>query len=60
MRKRNNKNSKLYTFKSIPYKSFLQVVYGISQFSNWGIFTTKPYISGSNNIRKVSNYKQEN
>tara|TARA_Y100001968_G_scaffold166420_1_gene152460 strand:+ start:214 stop:1539 length:1326 start_codon:yes stop_codon:yes gene_type:complete len=32
-------------------------VYGMSQFSNGGLFTTKPYISGSNYIRKMSNYK---
>ncbi len=31
-------------------------VYGMSQFSNGGLFTTKPYISGSNYIRKMSNY----
>jgi len=35
-------------------------VYGMSQFSNGGLFTTKPYISGSNYIRKMSNYKSEN
>tara|TARA_B100000965_G_scaffold324828_1_gene286910 strand:- start:1462 stop:2952 length:1491 start_codon:yes stop_codon:yes gene_type:complete len=35
-------------------------VYGMSQFSNGGLFTTKPYISGSNYIRKMSNYKAEN
>ena len=34
-------------------------VYGMSQFSNSGLFTTKPYISGSNYIRKMSNYKSE-
>jgi len=34
-------------------------VYGMSQFSDGGIFTTKPYISGSNYIRKMSNYKSE-
>ncbi len=32
-------------------------VYGMSQFSNGGLFTTKPYISASNYIRKMSNYK---
>ncbi len=32
-------------------------VYGMSQFSDGGIFTTKPYISGSNYIRKMSDYK---
>lgn len=34
-------------------------VYGMSQFSEGGIFTTKPYISGSNYIKKMSNYKSE-
>ena len=32
-------------------------VYGMSQFSDGGIFSTKPYISSSNYIRKMSNYK---
>lgn len=31
-------------------------VYGMSQFSDGGIFATKPYISGSNYIKKMSNY----
>ena len=31
-------------------------VYGMSQFADGGIFTTKPYISSSNYIRKMSNY----
>ncbi len=35
-------------------------VYGMSQFSDGGIFSTKPYISGSNYIKKMSNYKNEN
>ncbi len=34
-------------------------VYGMSQFANGGLFTTKPYISGSNYIRKMSNYPSE-
>ena len=34
-------------------------VYGMSQFSDGGLFTTKPYISSSNYIRKMSNYKSE-
>ena len=34
-------------------------VYGMSQFSDGGLFTTKPYISGSNYILKMSNYKSE-
>ncbi len=34
-------------------------VYGMSQFSDGGLFTTKPYISGSNYIRKMSNYKSD-
>ncbi|MEO0337128.1 MAG: cryptochrome/photolyase family protein, partial [Pseudomonadota bacterium] len=31
-------------------------VYGMGQFSEGGIFATKPYISGSNYIRKQSHY----
>lgn len=31
-------------------------VFGMSQFAEGGIFATKPYISGSNYIRKMSNY----
>jgi deoxyribodipyrimidine photolyase-related protein len=31
-------------------------VYGMSQFSDGGLFATKPYISGSNYIMKMSNY----
>ena len=34
-------------------------VYGMSQFSAGGLFTTKPYISGSNYIKKMSNYKSD-
>ena len=34
-------------------------VYGMSQFSDGGIFSTKPYISGSNYIRKMSDYKND-
>ena len=34
-------------------------VYGMSQFSNGGLFTTKPYISGSNYIKKMSNYSSD-
>jgi len=33
-------------------------VYGMSQFADGGGFTTKPYISGSNYIRKMSDFKQ--
>ncbi len=33
-------------------------VYGMSQFSDGGIFATKPYICGSNYILKMSNYKK--
>jgi deoxyribodipyrimidine photolyase-related protein len=29
-------------------------VYGMSQFADGGSFTTKPYLSGSNYIRKMS------
>ncbi|MEA1785175.1 cryptochrome/photolyase family protein [Arenibacter sp. GZD96] len=31
-------------------------VYGMSQFADGGLFATKPYISGSNYILKMSNY----
>jgi len=31
-------------------------VYGMSQFSDGGTFATKPYLSGSNYIKKMSNY----
>ena len=34
-------------------------VYGMSQFSDGGIFSTKPYISSSNYIRKMSDYKKD-
>ncbi|WP_415373654.1 cryptochrome/photolyase family protein [Patiriisocius sp. Uisw_017] len=33
-------------------------VYGMSQFSDGGFFATKPYISGSNYVLKMSNYKK--
>lgn len=32
-------------------------VYGMSQFADGGIFATKPYISGSNYLKKMSNYQ---
>ena len=32
-------------------------VYGMSQFADGGYFATKPYISSSNYIKKMSNYK---
>jgi deoxyribodipyrimidine photolyase-related protein len=31
-------------------------IYGMSQFADGGLFATKPYISGSNYIMKMSNY----
>jgi deoxyribodipyrimidine photolyase-related protein len=31
-------------------------VYGMSQFADGGIMSTKPYISGSNYLMKMSNY----
>ncbi|MGC6483546.1 MAG: cryptochrome/photolyase family protein [Synechococcus sp.] len=31
-------------------------VYGMSQFADGGLFTTKPYVSGSNYVRKMSDY----
>tara|TARA_Y100000589_G_scaffold329984_1_gene378246 strand:- start:2137 stop:3624 length:1488 start_codon:yes stop_codon:yes gene_type:complete len=34
-------------------------VYGMSQFSDGGIFSTKPYISSSNYVRKMSDYKTD-
>ena len=33
-------------------------VYGMSQYADGGIFTSKPYISSSNYILKMSNYKK--
>ena len=33
-------------------------IYGMSQFSDGGLLATKPYISGSNYIQKMSNYKK--
>ena len=34
-------------------------VFGMSQFSDGGIFATKPYFSGSNYIRKMSHYPKK-
>ena len=33
-------------------------IYGMSQYANGGVITTKPYISGSNYILKMSDYKK--
>ena len=33
-------------------------VYGMSQFADGGLFATKPYISGSNYLMKMSNFKK--
>lgn len=33
-------------------------VYGMSQYADGGLITTKPYVSGSNYILKMSNYKK--
>ncbi len=33
-------------------------VYGMSQFADGGLFSTKPYLSGSNYVRKMSNYSK--
>jgi deoxyribodipyrimidine photolyase-related protein len=33
-------------------------VYGMTQYADGGLITTKPYISGSNYIRKMSDYKK--
>lgn len=35
-------------------------VYGMSQFADGGLMATKPYISGSSYVLKMSNYKKEN
>ncbi len=32
-------------------------IYGMSQFADGGLMATKPYISGSNYLKKMSNYK---
>ena len=34
-------------------------IYGMSQFADGGIMTTKPYISGSNYILKMSDYSKD-
>jgi len=34
-------------------------IYGMSQFSDGGLMASKPYISSSNYILKMSNYKKE-
>lgn len=33
-------------------------VYGMSQFADGGLMSTKPYVSGSNYLMKMSNYKK--
>jgi len=33
-------------------------VYGMSQFADGGLMSTKPYVSGSNYLLKMSNYKK--
>jgi deoxyribodipyrimidine photolyase-related protein len=33
-------------------------VYGMTQFSDGGLMTTKPYISGSNYLMKMSDYEK--
>jgi deoxyribodipyrimidine photolyase-related protein len=33
-------------------------IYGMSQFSDGGLMASKPYISGSNYLKKMSNYKK--
>ncbi|WP_343031288.1 hypothetical protein [Xanthovirga aplysinae] len=33
-------------------------VYGMSQFADGGLFATKPYISGSNYLLKMSDFKK--
>ena len=34
-------------------------IYGMSQFADGGVMTTKPYISGSNYILKMSDYRKD-
>lgn len=34
-------------------------IYGMSQFSDGDVMTTKPYISGSNYILKMSDYSKD-
>ena len=34
-------------------------VYGMSQFADGGLMSTKPYLSSSNYIKKMSNYSKE-
>jgi len=36
----------------------VQNVYGMSQFADGGLMATKPYISGSNYLMKMSDYKK--
>ena len=55
---------------TIVYKWFMEMfvdssdwvmvpnVYGMSQFADGGLMSTKPYISSSNYIMKMSNYKK--
>ncbi len=35
-------------------------IYGMSQFADGGLFATKPYISGSNYLRKMSDFERGN
>jgi deoxyribodipyrimidine photolyase-related protein len=35
-------------------------IYGMSQFADGGLMATKPYISGSNYLMKMSNFKKGN
>ncbi len=35
-------------------------VYGMTQFADGGLFATKPYVGGSNYIKKMSNYSKGN
>ena len=41
----------------VPKKS-IPNVYGMSQFADGGLMSTKPYISSSNYILKMSDYKK--
>ena len=46
------RNRNFYDWVMVPN------VYGMSQFADGGLMSTKPYISSSNYLRKMSNYKK--
>ena len=50
----------LWKCSLIPYDwVMVPNVYGMSQFADGGMMSTKPYISSSNYILKMSDYKKE-